>query len=167
MEHTLELNGEVIEASVTPVDGGYSVRIGDDELKVESVTRIGDLLLLGLNGKTFAFKVTSNRNSVHVANAAFSTASFKRLRAGAHTASEDESSLHAPMAGTVLKVYALKGDIVEKGMRLMILEAMKMEHEILSPISGVVTAVHFVESQRCQQGDTLVEIEVEAQRIPK
>jgi len=63
------------------------------------------------------------------------------------------------MAGQVLKVVVSPGDAVQKGARLMILEAMKMEHDIIAPVAGTVTKVHFDEGAKCQQGDLLVEIE--------
>ena len=43
------------------------------------------------------------------------------------------------MPGTILSVAVKEGDTVKEGQQLMILEAMKMENEILSPCDGVVT----------------------------
>ncbi len=47
----------------------------------------------------------------------------------------------APMPGTILKVNASAGQSVKEGDILFILEAMKMENEIVAPVSGTVTRV--------------------------
>ncbi len=49
--------------------------------------------------------------------------------------------VNAPMPGTILKVNVSVGQNVKKGDVLMILEAMKMENEIMSPVDAVVTSV--------------------------
>jgi len=47
----------------------------------------------------------------------------------------------------VVKVLARQGDAVRKGQALMILEAMKMEHTIVSPREGTIERVAFAENQ--------------------
>jgi acetyl/propionyl-CoA carboxylase alpha subunit/acetyl-CoA carboxylase carboxyltransferase component len=49
--------------------------------------------------------------------------------------------LAAPLQGTILQVDVVPGDIVRSGTRLFVMEAMKMEHEILAPQSGLVREV--------------------------
>lgn len=51
------------------------------------------------------------------------------------------ASIKAPMPGTILKVNVSNGSSVKKGDVLMILEAMKMENEIMSPTDGTITSV--------------------------
>ena len=69
-----------------------------------------------------------------------------------------EGSLTAPMPGTVLETMVKKGQRVRNGQALMILEAMKMEHRVLSPIDGEVTIIHYSEGDKVSMGDTLLEI---------
>jgi 3-methylcrotonyl-CoA carboxylase alpha subunit len=58
-----------------------------------------------------------------------------------------DARLTALMPGRVVKVMARAGESVKKGQALMILEAMKMEHTIVSPRDGVVERVAFTENQ--------------------
>ena len=52
-----------------------------------------------------------------------------------------EGVLVAPMHGRVIAVETGVGDAVTTGQRLVVLEAMKMEHEILADIDGVVEEI--------------------------
>jgi 3-methylcrotonyl-CoA carboxylase alpha subunit len=50
--------------------------------------------------------------------------------------------INAPMPGRLIDVFVRPGDVVEKGQKLLILGAMKIEHTIKAPKAGTVTAVH-------------------------
>jgi len=77
-----------------------------------------------------------------------------RARGGA-----EQSSLTAPMPGTVIRVLAKEGDRVEHRQPLLVLEAMKMETPLVSPYDAVVKAVHVAEGDRVAGGALLVELE--------
>lgn len=51
------------------------------------------------------------------------------------------TTVNCPMPGTILSVNVSNGSSVKKGDVLMILEAMKMENEIMAPCDGVVSGV--------------------------
>ena len=74
---------------------------------------------------------------------------------GAH----EQSSLSAPMPGTVIKVLVGEGDRVQPRQPLVVLEAMKMETPIVSPYEAVVRTVHEREGDRVAGGTVLVELE--------
>ena len=67
--------------------------------------------------------------------------------------------LVAPMPGNVLAMYVAVGDSVEKGHLMLILEAMKMETEINSPITVKVNSILVQEGTNVQTGDKLILIE--------
>lgn len=68
-------------------------------------------------------------------------------------------SINAPMPGTILSIDVNEGDEVKAGQVLLILEAMKMENEILSPRDGKVAAIHTTKGASVNTGDKLVSIE--------
>ena len=69
------------------------------------------------------------------------------------------SKVEAPLPGTMFKVNVKEGDAVKKGQTILVLEAMKMENNILAEKDGVVNKVHVGEGDAVLQGDILVEIE--------
>lgn len=71
---------------------------------------------------------------------------------------EARITISAPMPGNILSVNVKPGDKVEKGTVLLILEAMKMENEIMSPEAGTVTSVAVTKGATVQSGDVLVTI---------
>lgn len=56
-------------------------------------------------------------------------------------AAGEGTQITCPMPGTILDVKVSEGESVKKGQVLMILEAMKMENEIMAPCDGQVTSV--------------------------
>jgi len=66
----------------------------------------------------------------------------------------------APMHGALLEVFVKTGDKVSKGERLAILEAMKMQHEILAEIDGIITAVHVEAGSQIVTDTLMIDIEV-------
>ena len=64
----------------------------------------------------------------------------------------------APMPGNILSVAVKAGDAVKKGDLLVVLEAMKMENEILAPCDGTVASVAVAAGATVESGATLVVI---------
>ena len=64
----------------------------------------------------------------------------------------------APMPGTILKVNVTQGQAVKEGDVLCILEAMKMENEIMAPKSGTITQVVVSKGSKVDTGAPLVVI---------
>jgi len=73
------------------------------------------------------------------------------------TAGEGEQ-VTSPMPGTILDVKVKVGDSVKKGQVLMVLEAMKMENEIMAGTDGQVTSVAVSKGASVGTGDMLLTI---------
>ncbi|MDD4722841.1 MAG: biotin/lipoyl-binding protein [Acidaminococcaceae bacterium] len=64
--------------------------------------------------------------------------------------------ISAPMPGKVLSVNCKAGDAVKSGDVLMILEAMKMQNEIMAPADGTVSEVRVTAGQNVATGDAMI-----------
>lgn len=78
---------------------------------------------------------------------------------GRRSRKHHDHSMSAPMPGVVLKIFVGPGDVVTRGMPVLILEAMKMEHPIVAPEDGTVKAVHCAVGDLIQPGVELVSLE--------
>lgn len=67
-------------------------------------------------------------------------------------------TVSAPMPGKILDIRVGAGQAVKRGDVLMILEAMKMENEIMAPRDGVVASVNVTKGATVNTGDLLVSL---------
>lgn len=67
-------------------------------------------------------------------------------------------TLRAPIAGKVVKVNVAPGDVVAPGTSVVVLEAMKMENEIIAERGGTVAMIGKLAGQAVDIGDMLVEL---------
>ena len=70
-----------------------------------------------------------------------------------------DGRITAPMPGRVLALDVREGQTVAAGDRLLVLEAMKMEHRLTAKTAGTVSAVHVAEGDQVGDGMMLVEID--------
>lgn len=69
------------------------------------------------------------------------------------------TTVNAPMPGTILDVRVAVGDTVKANDVLVILEAMKMENEIMSPVAGKVSLINVSKGTSVNSGDVIIVIE--------
>jgi 3-methylcrotonyl-CoA carboxylase alpha subunit len=82
---------------------------------------------------------------------------WRSAGAGEHTAHDGD--ILAPMPGKVIAVDVAAGETVTKGQRLLVLEAMKMEHALTAPFDGTVTELDVAEGQQVQVETLLAKVE--------
>lgn len=82
----------------------------------------------------------------------------KKAAAPAASGSEGAVKINAPMPGKILAIKAKVGQSVKKGDVVMILEAMKMENEIVAPQDGVIASVNVSEGASVEAGSVLASL---------
>ncbi|HOP57940.1 MAG TPA: acetyl-CoA carboxylase biotin carboxyl carrier protein subunit [Bacteroidales bacterium] len=88
--------------------------------------------------------------------------SMKRMKVlNATKKKVEQESIKAPMPGKLIDVCVREGSVVQRGESVVILEAMKMQNEIQSPVSGTVTRILVKPNANVMKDDILVEIKVD------
>ena len=153
------------EASVVVVEGTretdadpWHLTIGGETLTARLQHLEGDAVAVTLNGHRRRLQARRDGNVVVMVDPRGETRLFwRRIDAIDHGHHEAESTLTAPMHGTVVALLVEAGQKVEKGMPLMVMEAMKMEHTMTAPADGHVESFHFNAGDTVGQGDVLLE----------
>ena len=108
-----------------------------------------------------AYRVTVNGNVYEITLEVIDKADIKAAptapvaAAPAAPVAAGAKSITAPMPGTILKVNVQNGATVKKGDVLMVLEAMKMENEIMAPADGTVASVNVAQGASVEAGAVL------------
>ena len=66
--------------------------------------------------------------------------------------------IYAQIPGLLSKIFVKKGDKIQVNQKLFILEAMKMENEIDSPVSGTVHQIHYKAGDKVEKGNIIMDI---------
>ena len=73
-------------------------------------------------------------------------------------ASTTQGAVKTPLPGVILQVKCNVGDTVKRGQTLIILEAMKMENEIVAPQDGTVASINVNKGDSVEAGQTLASL---------
>ncbi len=69
------------------------------------------------------------------------------------------SKVNAPLPGNIFKVLVSEGDVIKKGDVLLIMEAMKMENNVLAEKDGTIASIKVSVGDAVLQNDVLIEME--------
>ncbi len=147
-------------------DGRFRVAIDGAERLVDArAVRPGTWSLV-IDGASFVVDLDARRAGVAATVGASEVlltvedALHRRLAtaAGARVTGPRGEQVRAPIAGKVVKVLVAPGDQVAPGTAVIVLEAMKMENELVAERGGAVTAIHKAAGQAVDTGDPLVDL---------
>ncbi len=114
---------------------------------------------LVIQDKKIFIKVVKASNTIYIFDKTNGGQHSYRLNDSNNLDQLDSGALTAPMPGTIVAVKVSNGSTVKAGDALVILEAMKMEHTIFSPINGVVKNVLFKQGEQVALGAELLVME--------
>ena len=106
--------------------------------------------------KKYTITVNGTAYEVEVEEAGVVASAPKAAPKAAAPAAAGATTVSAPMPGKVLSVNVKAGDAVKSGDVLLILEAMKMQNEIMAPADGTVSDVRVSAGQTVATGDVMI-----------
>ncbi len=102
------------------------------------------------------FEVNGNRSAVKIKDAAANIAATASQIVYADA--EDPSEIGANIPGNIVKVLVKEGDEVDEKQPIAVIEAMKMETNILAPSKGVVDKIYISEGQQVKAGELIAKL---------
>ena len=139
--------------------GRPQITVDGTPLDARVVSAAPDAVVLEIGGVRRAFAVHRVAGVAHVDGPDGSSSLAEVPRFADPNAVAHAGSLLAPMPGGVVRVLAEPGTAVSAGQPLVVLEAMKMEHTVVSPIDGVLVAVDVAEGDQVDTGQVLAVVE--------
>lgn len=148
----------------------HSIRIGkhEYEVKLKSDEKYGTYILW--KNRKYPVEIIRSRqnkyeilfNDISYTFTVETPFSMKRMKVLSTSKEKtDKETLKAPMPGKIIDVLVREGSAVLRGEPLVILEAMKMQNEIISPVNGQVIKVMTKANSNVMKDDILLEIKVE------
>jgi geranyl-CoA carboxylase alpha subunit len=138
----------------------YDVHIGDEIIALDVQTRDGTYMVLnGKDGQYVSQAFLDGETLFATINGTSFTCSNLLMRNAAGDEAGDGSKVTAPMHGKLIDVFVKKGEAIAVGDRLAIIEAMKMQHEILASVDGTVEDVLVAADAQVAADDLLIAID--------
>ena len=121
-------------------------KLGDNDMKNYTIT---------VNGNVYDVTVEEGASTGAVSAPAAPKAAPKAAAKPAATGTAGSVKINAPMPGKIVDVKVKVGDAVKKGQTVLVLEAMKMENDIVAPEDGTVASINAAVGSAVEAGETI------------
>lgn len=138
----------------------FTFKINENSYGVKIVSQENNTIQLEVNGTKYSVKMKEEiktRKTPTLVRKPSKAAPVEPVKVNPSSAAK--SKIAAPIPGVVLSLNVKVGDTIKENDVLLVLEAMKMENNIVSEKSGVVTAVNVAVGQQVLQGEVMIELE--------
>jgi glutaconyl-CoA/methylmalonyl-CoA decarboxylase subunit gamma len=140
----------------------FKFTIGGDVFDVEIVAAEDNMLKLEVNGTEYEVELQNEiivPKTPILVRAEVPPPTKKETRITRTITKTTNTAVRSPLPGTIVSVLIKDGDQVRLGQKLLTMEAMKMENNILAEKDGIVCSVKVKPGDSVLQNDVLLEIE--------
>lgn len=159
MTYTFKIKDQVFSVEIEQEKDQTVVKINEKDIPVEFEKIDDNLYSIILEGKSLTIGVLKDGNNLQV----FMDGDLFEIEAISERDQRKSSQqlsgvqeIKSPMPSRVVKILKLDGDEVAADEGVVVVEAMKMESELKSPIDGTVTSVNVNEGDAVEAGTTLL-----------
>jgi len=136
----------------------YLFEIAGDSYRVKIKEARADRALVDVNGEEYQVAIRTPAALTPDATTEASTATASTTGPDLSDAQLSDGKVQAPMPGVILKLLRKPGQAVAANDPVLVLEAMKMENEIKTPVGGTVGEIFVSEGDSVNTGDNLFQI---------
>lgn len=144
-ELTIRVDGETYRTTLLKEDGQLKVTVDNRDFLIAF-----DGIWVSINGERHRVEVRNLRRG----GAARVNAGEGKITGTA----DDECMISPPMPGRIVSLKVKEGEAIRVGSPVLVLEAMKMQNEIVSPINGTVREIRVSEGDLVESGEVIVVI---------
>ncbi len=162
MNYKVEIGKKRFPVKLEKSGQDWLVEVGKERFTFSDLNQLGSSLFSFTHKKKKQFATTqfdSNKCTYWIENTQVNASVFSPTFSKEKNNQQSKSiQINSVMPGMVKKINIKVGDQTEKGMSLIVLEAMKMENEIVAPQSGIITHIYVHENQSVETNTPLIEI---------
>ena len=151
-------NGEKLTVVIRPGEGGLCAEIGEKVFSIADLEASEPSARATIAGRRVSAAYVATPDALHLSLPTKDLTLDILRAAGASGADGGGGRVTAPMHGVLLDVLVTEGEAIVAGQKLAILEAMKMQHEILATMDGSVTSIVGAAGAQMAAGDLILEI---------
>ena len=147
-EYKFKINGKEYQVAIGEASGNMlsvNVNGADYQVELENLSAAAAAISAG------AKKQANAPAEIAAASATSSASATASASAAAPAAAGAGQTIKSPLPGIIISVDVKEGQAVKRGQKVAVVEAMKMENDILAECDGTVTAVH------ARKGDSVLE----------
>ena len=147
-EYKFKINGKEYQVAIGEASGNMlsvNVNGADYQVELENMNAAAATISAG------AKKQADAPAEIAAASASSSASATASASAAAPAATGAGQTIKSPLPGIIISVDVKEGQAVKRGQKVAVVEAMKMENDILAECDGTVTAVH------ARKGDSVLE----------
>lgn len=165
MDFEFEINGQLHKITIEKKDNKLFIMDANKnliEVNCQIISKNCLSLLINNESYTIYFAESDKKWYLVIRDEEYiieSPSTVKKKASQAELAEFSENMICAPMPGKILKINVNGGARVKKKQSLVIIEAMKMEHDIRAPFDAIVTKVNFKEGQIVDTETPIIELE--------
>ena len=159
MKKALLINN--VEYKVELVQQGENVKIvlNDDVFEFSDVSFQNGQFYYLENGKKYQATTFKADNTTHIDLKGSSFEVKKPSKSFQKSVVTDSGSMVSPMPGKIMSILVKEGDVIKKSDKVVVMEAMKMEHTLVAPSDGKVVKIHYSDGDIVEGGVLIVELE--------
>ena len=137
----------------------YKMKINGEKYDARIKKYTSDQVIVEVNGIDYEIELEkTDRRKTEIVRSPKTKPALEVVKISSKPVAASAGSVLAPIPGLVLRILVKEGDGITAGETVLILEAMKMESEITSATTGIISKIHVKEGASVQEGEILIEV---------